>query len=82
MFSLERPSHISVEAWSIMLAVYKNYEKNDQYFEDFSQFNFSYDELDKYCEELQNNDYIFWECDGNGDKYIYMLPKILGCFKD
>lgn len=83
MVSLECPSNISHEAWEIMIAVYKNYDKNDsKEFDDFSAFNYSHDQLVKYCKELHDNRYVFFEHDTDGQMYLYMLPKILGCVRD
>ena len=83
MVSLERPSNISYESLEIMKAVYKNYEENDSKdFDNFSIFNYSNDDLIKYCKELDDNRYVFLENDPDGTKYLYMLPKILGCVQD
>lgn len=83
MVSLERPSNISFEAWKIMKAVYKNYDENDsKEFDNFSAFNYPNDDLIKYCKELDTNKYVFLEHDPDGQMYLFMLPKILGCTQD
>lgn len=83
MLPIKKPSTVSNEAWSILEAVHKNYVKNDTtHFEDFSQFDFSQEDLIKYCQELMDNKYVFLEKDGDGQMYLYMLPKTLGCVRD
>ncbi|AKL96659.1 hypothetical protein CACET_c32150 [Clostridium aceticum] len=78
MYTLERPEDLSDNAWKMMQAVYENYEKNDsKEFEDFSQFNFSAEELDRCCKELDDKSYVFWERPSTGEMYLYMLTKIL-----
>lgn len=78
MSLIDIPNDLSKGAWKIMLAVYRNYQQTDSAdFDKFDQFEFSEQELLKYCQELHDKRYVFLEYDSDGKMYLYMLPKIL-----
>lgn len=75
---LTKVTDLSPEALNIMESVYNNYLQNDsKIFEDFSQFNYSSDDLLKYCQELHDKGYVFLEYNKDNSRYLYMLFKVI-----
>ncbi|GEM_PF-3251343 len=87
MNKIKRPKNLSDGAWTIMQAVYEHYDDDDSFenipnydpktFNDFLQFNFPFEDLYKYCEELHNAGFVFFESRDTDKRFLYMLPKIL-----
>jgi len=75
LLKIKRPDNLSDNAWLILQAVFNHHVKTESlYFKDFSQFNFSKEDLYKYCQELHDAHLVFFEGVGTPLMDLYVLP--------